>query len=1394
MSGNIDKIPKISDLPFYNGVTLPTPPTITPQQPERTMRHFDLVGALDMHWLWIGVVPVPIPYPFLGIIFDPIDYVSFTLTLPAIPLLGMAAPMVIPMGGSVKVNNRHKGTTTTSIFGILPPMMNHIGPLVMPPMGVNDGEVYYGSETVISQGSKLSGEMCKSLTCWDPPFASQGLPTNPRKGFKFPLALYSYPMSMMIYIPAGNSVFVGGPKIPHKYTVAEMAMRLVGMTAVKGLGRLFKKAFNALKGLTKKIGNLKMGPKKLKCWLGKDPVNLVTGIVYYEGEDFQLPGPIPIVWERNWYSDSDYKGLLGHGTHCSYDLFLKISEQDDAIIVHLPDGRGAFFDYALPGESVYNRTEKLTLTHNTDNTFTLTDHGTELQYTYNTIPTPKNDYLTYKATKITNYQGNKVTLKYNNKGVLQTIIDSVGRVLTIDTNANGYIDTVSIAHREETKILVQYAYNDAGDIIAITDNLQQSTQIEYEQHLMIKKTDRNGQSFYWTYDARRRCTKTWGDGGLLTGEFAYYADKTVMSDSNGQHTYYFNEQELCIQKTDPMGNHQFFEYNDYQELLREIDEEGNVTIYEYDEKGNTIAIAQPDGSTEQISYNEKNQIQSIQSGEGRTKTFMYDEAYKLEKIKNPDGTQIQLSYNQLGLLEKVVNEQEISTRFEYDADANLAKIVLPDQTETHWKYDAWGKNIEIDSGNGQSQRLTYDSLGRVVTIDQPDGNMVALAYNAYQEVTHIKDRHHDIKLSYTPLGDLKIREENGQKVRFYYNSEAQLTRIQNERSEEYRFFRNPKGEIITERGFDGLIRRYDRDRAGKVVRVTRPEERWSEYEYDAAGRITRAQHYDDTYELYRYDKDGLLIHAQNQHAKVAFTRDAMGRVIQETQDEHSVINSYDELGNRTQLTSSLGAAIAYQTNTMGQTAKIQSGDWHAEMQYNALGQEIERSFGTHTKVYQKYDGQGNIHSQHVSNNGRRTRHKTYHWDVNNRLTAMVDMLKSGSITYTHDDFGNLAAAKYADEHIDYKMPDAVGNIYKTKNRADRTYDVGGKLKKDTEYEYEYDAEGNLIRKHDFKTTAWQYQWYGNGMLKSTIKNTFDKISYEYDPLGRRTAKINHRQNTITRFIWDGNALLHEWEYPLEQRPKMSVNAVGALCYDAQEPYTPTTLTTWVFDPNTFRPTAKLVGENHYSIVCDYLGTPTQAYDQNGKKVWDCELDIYGKVRTLQGDKTFIPFRYQGQYEDTETGLYYNRFRYYSPDSGTYLSQDPIGLAGNNPNLYAYVHDLNTWVDPFGLSGITIADLLKNDPDLLQDFRNEFKNNPEWQGIDPDKTKIQYVDKATVDKIRAKPGESGGHHPHGLALDGPEGQKLTITNETRKIKNPKHSKATGMQRKLINRLKKAGYCK
>ncbi|WP_025004878.1 RHS repeat domain-containing protein [Porphyromonas macacae] len=159
------------------------------------------------------------------------------------------------------------------------------------------------------------------------------------------------------------------------------------------------------------------------------------------------------------------------------------------------------------------------------------------------------------------------------------------------------------------------------------------------------------------------------------------------------------------------------------------------------------------------------------------------------------------------------------------------------------------------------------------------------------------------------------------------------------------------------------------------------------------------------------------------------------------------------------------------------------------------------------------------------------------------------------------------------------------------------------------------------------------------MLKSVKRPDGETVSFEYDPLGRRISKTY--KGRTTRWVWDGNNPLHEWTDEEKREGAGDENLI-----------------TWLFEEGSFVPTAKIVGNKAYSIITDYLGTPTHAFDSKGDKIWKRELDIYGKAR--EGDCSFIPFLFQGQYFDEETDLCYNRFRYYSPDTGSYISQDPIG--------------------------------------------------------------------------------------------------------------------------------------
>ena len=281
------------------------------------------------------------------------------------------------------------------------------------------------------------------------------------------------------------------------------------------------------------------------------------------------------------------------------------------------------------------------------------------------------------------------------------------------------------------------------------------------------------------------------------------------------------------------------------------------------------------------------------------------------------------------------------------------------------------------------------------------------------------------------------------------------------------------------------------------------------------------------------------------------------------------------------------------------------------------------------------------------------------------------------------------------------MPDAVGNVFRSRDRRDREYGKGGRILRDRHYDFLYDVEGNLILKtprrgltqhpnHEvseesgthivWQTGDYAYEWYGNGMLKEVRLPYGKTVRFEYDALGRRTAKLFNGH--VFRYLWDGNVMVQEWQYEEKDRPQYSIDEFGRIRMQGEEPVE--NLVTWVYEEGSYVPVAKIQNGERYTIISDYIGRPVEAYNSYGNVVWQADYDIYGDLRNIKGIRDFIPFRQLGQYEDDETRLYYNRFRYYDPRIGNYISQDPIRLAGNNPTLYGYVAEPNGWVDPFGL--------------------------------------------------------------------------------------------------------------
>jgi YD repeat-containing protein len=386
----------------------------------------------------------------------------------------------------------------------------------------------------------------------------------------------------------------------------------------------------------------------------------------------------------------------------------------------------------------------------------------------------------------------------------------------------------------------------------------------------------------------------------------------------------------------------------------------------------------------------------------------------------------------------------------------------------------------------------------------------------------------------------------------------------NEKGEVWKFERDTKGNIEKETSFDKTVRAYERDQSGLVTKVIRPGGRFTEYQYDKAGNVARADYSDGTWEKFSYNKNGELLEASNGHSTVKFERNAAGHVTKEWQDGLWVASTYDGLGRRTQVTSSLGANILTARDEMGRAthmAASQSGQpaWAARFGFNGLGQEIERLLPGGVASAWQYDAMGRPAGHRVTQGTggigsarRETYRRAYEWDASHRLKSMTNELTHGETVYGYDEFSSLVQSGFQKNRVSstdvlHRGTDDVGNLYESQDRSDRIYGAGSRLERsgvDTKElrnvfqggqgklatkgtEYAYDAEGNLIRKEEPDGSVWRYEYYGNGMLSKVIRPDGMAFTYKYDPLGRRIEKTS--AEGAKRFLWDGDRPQHEWD-------------------------------------------------------------------------------------------------------------------------------------------------------------------------------------------------------------------------------------------------------------------------
>ena len=1266
------------------------PELAAPVDPQLAAKHFDIIGGLDFHVLKVPwpVTPCPIT-PFSAVVFDPMDYIHCTIpAMPSYTSEGGFSLGAAPMGGTVKINGFYRGATNSSLVGLpsVPPVPGKFAKLAKIGKALNllhfaiphplfllpkffhphEGQISHGSKTVITQGENQSTQFCRAYSCQD---VGKVLFNNPTGGFYL-----NYLTTVLVILPMGNPVLIGGVKEEKEQSWADLVNALMFMGLSKAAGFLGKKALKLTgKLLTKTLSKIEGKFPKFKkfrdavqptiCKYLGEPVDATSGHMTSYIAGFELPGVIPFKWEANYYSDSEYEGPLGKSIYHSYDMSLQIEQEDECVIMSDTAGRPVVFPMLRPGERFFNPKEKYELHCDENGKYYVSDKA-GLYYYFEANSLGNADIK--QLSKIVNRDGASIVFTYSKDGHLLEIRDSMYRVIKVSTDNKGCIVSMSMDHPDLVDVSftpVRYEYDNRGRMMRFYNAQNSYNELSWERHLIKSRKFNNGVVFTFEYDKQDRCTAAVNSAGLFSYYFTYYKGYTEVTNSIGSISTYYHKKGIVNKIVNSLGAEQLFVYDDADNLLVQVNEQGISTSYVYDERSNVISIEQSSRGKVSLEYNDLDLPIEIKLPTGISWLYEYNQTGKLIKKTNPLGKQVLYHYMEDGQIAGVRNVLGQDTYFNYHK-GELVRIILPNGGSINYQYDKLGRCTEIQSPTGAQYFREYDLLGQVIKVSDQGGMATEIKYDSMGNAVVIKDAKRYVSMEYNFFGDVTVRSENKSQVRFTYDLEGNLTQVLNENYESYIFDLDSEGNVIKETGFDGIVHRYERDHTGRVRQKIKANGHIDTYSYNSAGNLTTILHQaDQSYEEFDYDITGALIKANNKDAKVSFSYDVMGNLVEEKSNDHWIRNEYNDYGQRTKTTSSLGADIDLSYDPLkGLLDKLEVNGWSSSYEYNYLGQEINRSLSGGIAQESSYDKFGRLIRQDIKGkHGKTQRHRQYLWH-GDTLSGIKDSV-TGEKRFNHDIYGNLSEVIYGDGSVEYRPFDLVGNLYQSKEMKDRKYEKGGRLISKGNRKYKYDKLGNLIEKQLSRGESWQYQWDESGMLSEVIRPDGHSVHFAYDALGRRLYK--RYKQTTTHYVWDGNVPLHEYK-----------------SFDAREA-TADDIITWVFEEGNFAPLAKIKGDKRYSIVTDHLGTPILGYSDSGDKVWERELDSFGKVRMSVGDEGFCNYLYQGQTLDKETGLAYNRFRYYSPEEGNYISQDPIRLRGGG-RLYGYVKTPTQWLDIFGL--------------------------------------------------------------------------------------------------------------
>ena len=933
---------------------------------------------------------------------------------------------------------------------------------------------------------------------------------------------------------------------------------------------------------------------------------------------------------------------------------------------------------------------------------------------------------------------------YTEAGELLAVYDRSNtqvRAFTYDAQHPGRM----VAHRYAGRPEMRYRYDDTGrvveqlnpaglsyrylyeqDRITVTDSLNRREVLHTEGGAglkrVVKKELADGSVTRSGYDAAGRLTAQTDAAGRRTeyGLNVVSGDITDITTPDGRETkFYYNDGNQLTAVVSPDGLESRRAYDEPGRLVSETSRSGDVIRYAYDNPHSELPATTTDatGSTRQMTWSRYGQLLAFTDCSGYQTRYEYDRFGQMTAVHREEGISLYRRYDNRGRLTSVKDAQGRETRYEYNAAGDLTAVITPDGNRSETQYDAWGKAVSTTQG-GLTRSMEYDAAGRVISLTNENGSHSVFSYDALDRLVQQggfdgrTQRYH-----YDLTGKLTQSEDEGLVTLWHYDASDRITH------------RTVNGDPAEQWQYDGhgWLREISHLSEGHRVAV--------HYGYDDKGRLTgerQTVENPETGELlwqhettHAYNEQGLanrvtpdglppvewLTYGSGYLAGmklggtplVEYTRDRLHR---------ETARSFGGAGS----TAGYEQATAYTLTGQLQSRHLNLPQLDCDYTWNDNGQLVRISGPQECREY-RYSGTGRLTGVHTTAAnldidipyatdpaGNRLPDPELHPD--STLTAWPDnrIAEDAHYVYRYDEYGRLA------EKTD-RIPEGVIRMHDERTHHYH-YDSQHRLvfytriqhgEPQVESRYLYDPLGRRTGKRVWRRerdlTGWmslsrkpEETWYGwDGDRLTTVQTQQTRIQTVYQP-GSFTpllrietengeqAKARHRslaevlqEDTGVTLPAELAVMLGRLERELRQ---------GSVSEESQQWLAQCGLTA---EQMAAQLEAEYIPERKLHLYhCDHRGLPLALISPEGETAWQGEYDEWGNLLGEESAQHLQQsLRLPGQQYDEESGLYYNRNRYYDPLQGRYITQDPIGLRGEW-NLYKYPLNPVRFIDSLGL--------------------------------------------------------------------------------------------------------------